>query len=97
MLSSIGSPIGSADDIALMAELGFGAYRFSIAWPRVVPAGTGAVNQAGLDYYIGKPWDPDELRAAVRDQLTEYVLESDVNPLPYVSVLDGVRVMEAIR
>ena len=40
---------------------------------------------------------PDELRAVVRDQLTEYVLESDVDPLPYVSVLDGVRVMEAIR
>ena len=56
-----------------------------------------AVNQAGLAYYIGKPWNPDELRAVVRDQLTEYVLESGVNPLPYVSVLDGVRVMEAIR
>ncbi len=52
-----------------------------------------AVNQAGLDYYIGKPWNPDELRAVVRDQLTEYVLESGVNPLPYVSVLDAVRVM----
>ena len=45
----------------------------------------------------GKPWDPEELRAAVRDQLTEYVLEVGVDPLPYVSVLDGVRVMEAIR
>ncbi|MBS6326061.1 MAG: response regulator [Actinomyces sp.] len=56
-----------------------------------------AVNQAGLDYYIGKPWNPEELRTVVRDQLTEYVLESGVNPLPYVSVLDGVRVMEAIR
>jgi len=40
-----------AEDIALMAELGFDAYRFSIAWPRVVPQGTGAVNQAGLDFY----------------------------------------------
>ena len=56
-----------------------------------------AVNQAGLDYYIGKPWNPEELQTVVRDQLTEYVLESGVNPLPYVSVLDGVRVMEAIR
>ena len=34
-----------------MAELGLDAYRFSIAWPRVVPAGTGAVNEAGLDFY----------------------------------------------
>ena len=38
-----------------------------------------------------------EDEADVRDQLTEYVLESGVNPLPYVSVLDSVRVMEAIR
>ncbi len=39
------------EDIALMRELGLGAYRFSIAWPRVVPDGTGAVNAAGLDWY----------------------------------------------
>jgi len=39
------------DDIKLMQELGVKAYRFSIAWPRVVPDGDGAVNQAGLDFY----------------------------------------------
>src|SRR5215207_263185 len=39
------------DDIALMRELGLQAYRFSIAWPRVLPEGTGAINQAGLDFY----------------------------------------------
>jgi beta-glucosidase len=39
------------DDVALMAELGLGAYRFSIAWPRVLPDGRGAVNAAGLDFY----------------------------------------------
>ena len=39
------------DDIALMRELGLGAYRFSIAWPRIVPDGDGAVNPAGLDWY----------------------------------------------
>ena len=38
-------------DLDLMQRLGVGAYRFSIAWPRVIPAGTGAVNQAGLDFY----------------------------------------------
>ena len=56
-----------------------------------------AVNEAGLDYYIAKPWDPQKLVAVVREQLTNYVLESDINPLPYLPVLDGVRVMEAIR
>lgn len=39
------------EDIALMAELGVKAYRFSIAWPRILPEGTGKVNEKGLDFY----------------------------------------------
>src|SRR3954463_11478814 len=39
------------EDIALMSELGVGAYRFLVAWPRVQPTGSGAVNVAGLDFY----------------------------------------------
>jgi beta-glucosidase len=39
------------EDVALMAELGIRAYRFSIAWPRVQPHGKTAVNQIGLDHY----------------------------------------------
>jgi beta-glucosidase len=39
------------DDVRLMQELGLGAYRFSISWPRIVPEGRGRVNRAGLDYY----------------------------------------------
>ena len=39
------------EDVAIMAELGLDAYRFSVAWPRVLPTGTGPVNQAGLDFY----------------------------------------------
>ncbi len=39
------------EDIALMESLGVGAYRFSIAWPRVLPTGRGKVNAAGLDFY----------------------------------------------
>jgi beta-glucosidase len=38
-------------DVALMAELGLAAYRFSVAWPRVQPDGTGPANPAGLDFY----------------------------------------------
>jgi beta-glucosidase len=38
-------------DIALMAQLGIKHYRFSIAWPRIMPTGTGAVNEAGIDFY----------------------------------------------
>ncbi len=38
-------------DLDLMATLGLGAYRFSIAWPRIQPTGSGAVNQRGVDFY----------------------------------------------
>jgi beta-glucosidase len=40
-----------AEDIAIMRQLGLQAYRFSVAWPRVLPQGTGATNAAGLDFY----------------------------------------------
>src|SRR5512143_2814337 len=39
------------EDIALMKEIGVGAYRFSVAWPRLLPRGRGAANEAGLDFY----------------------------------------------
>ena len=40
-----------AEDVAVMQELGLQAYRFSLAWPRIQPGGTGEVNQRGLDFY----------------------------------------------
>ena len=84
--------------VELMKDERFGATRTVLVTGQADQSDTiRAVNQAGLDYYIGKPWNPEELRTVVRDQLTEYVLETDVDPLPYVSVLDGVRIMEAIR
>lgn len=49
------------EDIALMKELGMKAYRFSISWPRILPEGTGKVNQAGLRFYSDLV---DELLAA---------------------------------
>jgi beta-glucosidase len=39
------------EDMRLLGELGVGAYRFSVAWSRVQPAGVGEINQRGLDYY----------------------------------------------
>ena len=39
------------EDLDLMAELGIQAYRFSVAWPRIQPEGSGPANQRGLDYY----------------------------------------------
>jgi beta-glucosidase len=40
-----------AEDLDLLREGGFDAYRFSFAWPRLIPEGTGRINQAGIDYY----------------------------------------------
>ncbi len=39
------------EDLDLLQELGVGAYRFSVAWPRIQPTGRGPANQAGLDFY----------------------------------------------
>jgi beta-glucosidase len=52
-------------DVRLMRELGIDAFRFSIAWPRVLPDGRGRVNQAGLDFY---------------DRLTDELLAADIQP-----------------
>ena len=52
-------------DIALMRQLHAGAYRFSIAWPRILPNGRGAINAAGLDFY---------------DRLVDGLLENGIAP-----------------
>jgi len=39
------------EDVALMKEIGLRAYRLSISWPRVIPAGAGSVNLRGLEFY----------------------------------------------
>jgi beta-glucosidase len=49
------------EDVALMQDIGASAYRFSIAWPRIFPEGTGQPNAKGLDFYSRLV---DELRAA---------------------------------
>lgn len=49
------------EDIKLMKDMGIQAYRFSIAWPRVLPLGKGGINEKGLDFYSDLV---DELRAA---------------------------------
>ncbi len=39
------------DDLDLIKDFGVSAYRFSIAWPRIIPDGTGPINEKGLDFY----------------------------------------------
>src|SRR5690606_3783728 len=54
------------DDVRLMRELGLQAYRFSVSWSRILPEGTGRVNQAGLDFY---------------SRLVDELLENGIEPL----------------
>lgn len=54
-----------ADDLELLAEAGFDAYRFSTSWPRILPVGWGTPNQEGLDFY---------------DKLVDRLLELGIKP-----------------
>lgn len=54
-----------------------------------------AINDAGLDRYIAKPWDNEELSSVVTQLLTDYVIEVGLDPLAYLQVLDGPRLLEA--
>ncbi len=54
------------DDVALMRELGLQAYRFSISWSRILPEGTGRVNQRGVDFY---------------SRLVDELLKSNIRPM----------------
>ncbi|HEX2971680.1 MAG TPA: response regulator [Tepidisphaeraceae bacterium] len=56
-----------------------------------------AVNEADLHHYIAKPWKREELHAVVRKQLTDYVVHNVEDVLPYMKVLDGVRLMQVAR
>jgi beta-glucosidase len=59
-----------AEDVALMARLGLNAYRFSVSWSRVQPAGRGAVNPAGIGFY--ERLVDELLVAGIRPVLTLY-------------------------
>lgn len=54
-----------ADDVRLMRSLNLAAYRFSIAWPRIQPSGSGPLNAAGLDFY---------------DRLVDELLKAEIAP-----------------
>ena len=53
------------EDIGAMRQIGVGAYRFSVAWPRVLPTGRGSANEAGLAFY---------------DRLVDGLLEAGIEP-----------------
>ena len=54
-------------DVKMMSELGLQTYRFSVAWPRIMPDGRTTTNQAGLDWY---------------HRLVDLLLDHDITPCP---------------
>ena len=54
-----------------------------------------AINSADLDHYIAKPWTPDDLRATVVEQLTDFVIDQGLDLLDHLDVLDAPRLLEA--
>jgi beta-glucosidase len=67
------------EDIALMGRLNLNSYRFSIAWPRIIPEGRGKVNPAGLDFY---------------DRLVDALLAAGIQPFPTLYHWDLPQVLE---
>lgn len=61
------------EDIAHMREIGLNAYRFSIAWPRILPEGKGKPNEPGLAYY---------------DKLIDALLKANITPFATVFHFD---------
>ena len=73
------------------------AKKVMITGPAGVEDAIRAVNNAHIDHYVAKPWDPQELQDAVAELATDYVLDNDIDPLPYMKHLDDERVMEIWR
>ena len=67
------------DDVALMRDLDVRAYRFSIAWPRVLPTGRGTPNAEGLDFY---------------DSLVDALLEAGIQPVATLNHWDLPQALE---
>jgi two-component system chemotaxis response regulator CheY len=55
-----------------------------------------AINTGGLDHYIAKPWQSETLQAIVREQITEYILDQDIDPIPFLSLLSDPRLLDRI-
>jgi beta-glucosidase len=67
------------EDVALLAGLGVGAYRFSVAWPRIQPDGTGPANARGIAFY---------------DRLVDSLLAAGVDPVCTVYHWDTPQALE---
>ncbi|MEL6984034.1 MAG: family 1 glycosylhydrolase, partial [Actinomycetota bacterium] len=67
------------EDVQLIRDLGLSAYRFSIAWPRVIPEGRGQANEKGLDFY---------------DRLVDELLAAGIRPFPTLYHWDLPQILE---
>jgi|AntRauTorcE11897_2_1112592.scaffolds.fasta_scaffold30411_2 response regulator RpfG family c-di-GMP phosphodiesterase len=56
-----------------------------------------AINKAGLHHYTAKPWKPEELQKVVRDELTQFIINQHLNPLPVMGVLNAGELSDFLR
>ncbi|XAW90383.1 response regulator [Vibrio sp. CDRSL-10 TSBA] len=55
-----------------------------------------AVNHASLDFYVAKPWQGDQLRQMVKDQLTQYIIDHEKDLMAWVQILDAEKILNAM-
>lgn len=56
-----------------------------------------AINEGGIDNYVEKPWQPEQLLGIVKRLLTRYILESGIDYRPYMSILDNATLFSKLR
>ncbi|MEZ8741550.1 response regulator [Photobacterium swingsii] len=55
-----------------------------------------AVNNASLDYYVAKPWDGENLKDVVIEQLTTYMIDNEKELMPWARILNAAPIMQAM-
>lgn len=56
-----------------------------------------AINEGGIDNYVEKPWQPEQLLSVVKRLLTLYILDSGIDYRPYMSILDNTTLFSKLR
>ncbi|EGU32827.1 response regulator [Vibrio scophthalmi] len=55
-----------------------------------------AINHASLDFYLAKPWDGEQIRQVIKDQLTQFMIDNEPELMPWAAVLNTEQIFNAI-
>ncbi len=56
-----------------------------------------AINHAGIAHFLAKPWEVKDLHDTTRTLLTDYVIDSRIQPLPFMAILDAARLAQSLH